>query len=109
MNELPTRPVAWHENLYHAMANHIYYDVEWAAANDSKVMPRALVLGCLHRTVGPLKAFLSQLFKEEEVEVATVDSSRGRMAPIVHFVKHRRTVDAPSWDQHRGHQGDLHR
>ena len=85
--EKAPRPVAWHENLYHAMAVQIYYDVQWAKGRRHE-MPCVLVLGCLTRTVGPLKEFLSQLFKDE-VEVATVDSSRGRTASIVHFLKHR--------------------
>eukprot|EP00975_Prorocentrum_lima_P061561 12880626-Prorocentrum_lima.AAC.1 len=37
----------------------------------------------------------------------TVDASRGRMAPMVHVLKHPRTVDAPSIDQHHGIRGDM--
>ena len=50
------------------------------------------MLGCLTCTVAPLKEFLAWLFDPDEVQVATVDSSRGRTASIVHFAKHRRTV-----------------
>ena len=41
MGKMATRPVAWHENLYHAMAVQIYYDVEWAKEQGDALRPRA--------------------------------------------------------------------
>eukprot|EP00975_Prorocentrum_lima_P029692 6233615-Prorocentrum_lima.AAC.1 len=37
----------------------------------------------------------------------TVDASRGRTAPMVYVLRHPRTVDTPSIDQHHGIQGDI--
>ena len=86
-----SQPVAWHEPLYVAMALYIWYDVNEAKRN-KREMPYVLVLGCLTCTVAPLEDFLSWLFEGDGVQMATVDSSRGRTASIVHFAKHRRTV-----------------
>ena len=77
--------VAWHQNLYSAMAIQIYYVMVLAKANNIKEKPYVLVFDCLHRVIGRLKAFLSHMCTDEEVDVAAVDSLRGRTVPILHF------------------------
>ena len=101
---------SWHRPLYFTMAAQIHEHLKWAKANTIKDKPYVLVLGYLHRTVGPFKAFMSSIFSSDEVNVAipdgldvtTVTSSHGRTPSILHLFKHRRTINAQNFDQHRG-------
>ncbi len=101
--------VGWHETLYMVLAIQIRLQLRWAKTHNVQERPYVLVLTFLTRTVAPLKKFVSFLFTAEEVDVCTVDSARGRTAPIVHFLKHRRTCSAASWDQHQGLQNNVSR
>ncbi len=101
--------VGWHKHLYKAMSIRMHYELTWAKAQGIQMQPFIIVLTIEAQITSFLETFLHEMFDPSEVHVCTIDSARGRTAPIVHFIKHRRTCAAPSWDQHHGLQSDLMR
>ena len=80
--------VGWHQHLFTALTLQVHHDVQWAKEQHVQERPYVLVLTFLNRTVAPLRALMQHLFPaaEEAVDVCTIDSARGRTAPIVHLL-----------------------
>eukprot|EP00975_Prorocentrum_lima_P005938 1282713-Prorocentrum_lima.AAC.1 len=56
--------------------------LDWDRKADQETEPAILVLCYLNRVMVPLKACCKEVFEPEDVQVMTVDASRGRTAPM---------------------------
>ena len=108
--------VGWHELLFEALCHVVIRDVkEYQERHPDTPMsklprPTVLVVMPLSRSAIPLCVLLQEACKEfkipdDVVRISLPLNIRGESVPIVHCVRHRRTLKA--WDQYAGIQQNL--